>query len=343
MVNEASRSAGDHRSDTPTCAFNPRSDSNRRPPIRVASPPSIGSRPVSSTQARSAAPSTWSRPVLQVVPGGMTARMTVPAPLVVGRSGSYCRTAVPGGGRAGELRGPTEPAGSLAGRAGVGAVGLTLARPGRDRLAGSAADPGRPARAGHGGEPRQPHLGGGGGERGTVGALVASRRPHPRWAGCWSPSGCPGRLRLGLLLHPLGLVARPEPLPAAGDLAGSATLSQAGFVLLVTPTGTLPSPRRRRWARVQAAALVVALLSSGWPRCRCTPRTRRSGTRWASRPWPTGRWPPPSRRAPCSSCRAAGGAGSPLSRSGRARGLERLQLRWLVVGACWPRWRWWSP
>jgi hypothetical protein len=187
MVNEASRSAGDHRSDTPTCAFNPRSDSNRRPPIRVASPPSIGSRPVSSTQARSAAPSTWSRPVLQIVPGGMTARMTVPAPLVVGRSGSNCRTAVPGGGRAGELA--ARRTGRVAGRpCWRGCCGADPARPGRHRLAGSAADPGRPARAGHGGEPRQPHLGGGGGERGHGRGAGGQPPPHPRWAGCWSPS-----------------------------------------------------------------------------------------------------------------------------------------------------------
>ena len=96
----------------------------------------------------------------------------------------------------------------------------------------------------------------------TVGAVVASRRPrHP----------------VGWLLVALGLaiaagafsfastrygrVARPRALPAADYLAGFANgavfiyLSLAGFVMLLTPTGALPSPRWRRWARIEVAAV----------------------------------------------------------------------------------------
>ena len=64
-----------------------------------------------------------------------------------------------------------------------------------------------------------------------------------------------------------GLVARPGSLPAAAHLAGFASglnivyLSCAGFVLLLTPTGTLPSPRWRWWARIAAAAAAVFLLA----------------------------------------------------------------------------------
>jgi hypothetical protein len=47
-------------------------------------------------------------------------------------------------------------------------------------------------------------------------------------------------------------VARPGAVPAADYLAGFAlgavflSLSCAGFVMLLTPTGALPSPRWRR-------------------------------------------------------------------------------------------------
>jgi hypothetical protein len=103
----------------------------------------------------------------------------------------------------------------------------------------------------------------------TVGAVLASRRPaHPVG---WLLLG----LGLSLTLWGLtfgytwyGLVARPGALPAAGYLAGFHLgltliwLSCAGFVLLLTPTGKLPSRRWRWWARVAAAAAAVWLLGS---------------------------------------------------------------------------------
>jgi hypothetical protein len=100
----------------------------------------------------------------------------------------------------------------------------------------------------------------------TVGALVASRRPrHP----------------VGWLLLALGLsvsasgpaeaytnygVARAGAAPAAGLVAvyTPATVVLAitclGFLLLLTPTGALPSPRWRWWARVTAATPAALLL-----------------------------------------------------------------------------------
>jgi hypothetical protein len=131
----------------------------------------------------------------------------------------------------------------------------------------------------------------------TVGALVARRRArHPvGWL----------LLATGLSLALSGAVSSyrwyglvaPGALPAASYLAGLANglnivyLSCAGFILLLTPTGTLPrlagaggpgSPRPGPW-------------SSCWrrssTRCRTTRSTPISGTRSASRRWPV-RWTP---------------------------------------------------
>jgi hypothetical protein len=66
-----------------------------------------------------------------------------------------------------------------------------------------------------------------------------------------------------------GVLARPGSLPAARYLAVHspavfmAGLACAGFVLLLTPSGSLPSPSRRWrwWARALGAAPVVFLLT----------------------------------------------------------------------------------
>jgi MFS family permease len=131
-----------------------------------------------------------------------------------------------------------------------------LRRAGRPDLAGRGADPVPTALAAL--------------SAATVGAVVASHRPsHPV-----------GWLLLGLGLSvpwsdvldgyvDQGVLARPGSLPAARYLAVyspavfMAGLACAGFVLLLTPSGSLASPSRRwRWrARALGAAPVVFLLT----------------------------------------------------------------------------------
>jgi hypothetical protein len=172
----------------------------------------------------------------------------------------------------------------------------------------------------------------------TVGAVLASRRPrHPvGWL----------LLTLGLSLAAAGAatgyanygaVARPVALPAADYAAlyhGISILIVAaclGFVLLLTPTGKLPSPRWRWWARVAAAAPLLAAVST------------------ALLPFE----PPYQSVANPLAVPALGGpvrvadavfwavsvlaitvaAGSLLVRLRRARGIERQQLRWLALAA----------
>jgi hypothetical protein len=175
----------------------------------------------------------------------------------------------------------------------------------------------------------------------TVGAVLASRRPrHPVG---WLLLG----LGLSLTMWGLafgytryGLVVRPGALPAASYLAGLVNgvvmlwLSCAGFVLLLTPTGSLPSPRWRWWARVAAAAALVWLLGSVVHPAPLYPEYPSIGNPLAIPALP---------RPLLDVAMPIGGAvvlvalvvaaGSLVGRFRRARGVERQQLRWLALAA----------
>jgi len=175
----------------------------------------------------------------------------------------------------------------------------------------------------------------------TVGAVLASRRPrHPVG---WLLLG----LGLSLTVHAVtyvyvryGVVARPGALPAADYLAGFSSgtvvswLACAGFVLLLTPTGSLPSPRWRWWARVAAAAAAIFVLGSIVYPTPLYPEYPTIGNPLAVAPKLVGLV-----RTATSVTLAVTVLGIPIAagslvvRFRRARGIERQQLRWLALAA----------
>jgi hypothetical protein len=174
----------------------------------------------------------------------------------------------------------------------------------------------------------------------TVGAVLASRRPrHPvGWL----------LLALGLSLNAsgvasayatYGLLARPGALPAARLVAlylpatVVTALTCLGFVLLLTPTGSLPSPRWRWWARATAAAPAVSLLA-------ITLAPRPFGQPYQATGNPldlsglSGALFVTYQLAfAVTNLAVVVGAASLVVRFRRARGTERQQLRWVALAA----------
>ena len=174
----------------------------------------------------------------------------------------------------------------------------------------------------------------------TVGAVLAARRPrHPVG---WLLLGLGASIGLSGFIDgyaPYGLLARPGSLPAARwpaiyspavTVAGIACVS---FVLLLTPTGSLPSPRWRWWARVAAAAPVLFLVALTLEPEPLEP-TYRSVTN------PLGlralQLPLTVTDVVASGVTVVAvvvGALSLVVRFRRARGTERQQLRWVALAA----------
>jgi hypothetical protein len=174
----------------------------------------------------------------------------------------------------------------------------------------------------------------------TVGAVLASRRPrHPvGWL----------LLTLGLSMAVGGVIAGYLPytvIVRPGGLGGAALLARIyapltnlalaalGLVLLLTPTGSAPSPGWRRWGFASAAAMAaLAVAATVAPGSVDAPTLAVEG--------------PVGPRAFGGALEVVnqlalvvailiilGGAGSLVTRFRRARGVERQQLRWLALAA----------
>jgi hypothetical protein len=174
----------------------------------------------------------------------------------------------------------------------------------------------------------------------TVGAVLASRRPrHPvGWllltlALVMATSG----MAAGYV--PYALVVRPGALPAAGLVARLYTplvdlaIAVLGFVLLLTPTGSPPSPRWRRFAWSTGGAMAVLLAASTVAPGSLDPGVLVVEGPIGARPF-GGALRIANQLALLGAILAIlGGAGSLVTRFRHARGVERQQLRWLALAA----------
>ena len=175
----------------------------------------------------------------------------------------------------------------------------------------------------------------------TSGAVLASRRPaHPV-----------GWLLLALGLSVVssgvtdgyaryGLLARPGTLPAADYLAVYAVRSYIawpallGFILLLTPTGSLPSPRWRGWAWTAAVGPALFLASAVMLR-ESLDMPYASVSNPLLVPALSGWWSVPvvGLGAAVTALAVPVGAVALVLRFRRARGVERQQLRWVALAA----------
>ena len=174
----------------------------------------------------------------------------------------------------------------------------------------------------------------------TVGAVVAARRPaHPV-----------GWLLLGIALSltgtaataqyfVYGLLVRPGALPGAryAVLYQPATtftaLTLIGFVLLLTPTGALPSPRWRWPAWVMAVTPVVLVLVVTLVGGPVDPRYQALGGPFDLRGLDGVLLAANRAALAVTVVGLVAAAASLVGRFRHARGVERLQLRWVALAA----------
>ncbi len=176
----------------------------------------------------------------------------------------------------------------------------------------------------------------------SVGALLASRRPrHPvGWL----------LLALGLSVvvsgvtdgyARVGLLARPGTLPAAAYVAVYASESFLlwppiiSFILLLTPTGSLPSRRWRWWAWAAAAAPALFLVFGAFVRGSLEAPYQSVSNPLAIPALAAGWWSPvfAGLTGAVTSLSVPVAAVAMALRFRGARGVERQQLRWVALAA----------
>ncbi len=174
----------------------------------------------------------------------------------------------------------------------------------------------------------------------TVGVVLASRRPrHPVGWLLLAAGLCLNASGVASAYASYGLLARPGALPGAREVSLYLPaivipfLAVLGFVLLLTPTGSLPSPRWRWWARAAVAAPVVSLLAI----VLASP-TFDQAARAPDNPFDLtglgGALQVVYQLAfAVTNLAVVVGAGSLVVRFRRARGTERQQLRWVALAA----------
>jgi hypothetical protein len=145
----------------------------------------------------------------------------------------------------------------------------------------------------------------------------------------------------GVIAHYVayGLLARPGALPAAHVLGryypatGPAALALLSLVLLLTPTGSLPSPRWRWWALITGATPVVLVLVVPVAPGRFDPRLLMGSSPFSDRALGGVVLVATRVALAVTALAVAVAAGSLLVRFRRARGIERQQLGWVALAA----------
>jgi len=136
-----------------------------------------------------------------------------------------------------------------------------------------------------------------------------------------------------------GLLARPGALPAVHLVAryypatGAAALALLSLVLLLTPTGSLPSPRWRWWAVITAATPVALVLMVPVAPGRLDPQLLLASSPFSDRALGGVLLLVTRVALVVTTLAVAVAAGSLVVRFRRAQGVERQQLRWVALAA----------